>query len=99
MVFGTEIPETSQALVFPKAYLPVGLEEPKFDEEFHNEKYQGFLWAVPKKRVSLERRLTRRVAHTQKFNPKTNFLVCIVCGHYHLAHTICGMICVLFVLI
>ncbi|XP_067140755.1 large ribosomal subunit protein bL32m [Centruroides vittatus] len=54
----------------------------------------GFLWAVPRNRRSIERRLTRKMGRTQLFFrgkfPKQNLIICNTCGHYHEAHTICG---------
>lgn len=54
----------------------------------------GFLWAVPRNRRSVERRLTRKMGRTQIFFrgifPKRNLLICNICGHYHEAHTVCG---------
>ncbi|XP_008210206.1 39S ribosomal protein L32, mitochondrial [Nasonia vitripennis] len=54
----------------------------------------GFLWAVPKHRRSLEKRLNRKFGWP-KYNwkplvPKTNLLMCRACGHYHESFTICG---------
>ncbi|XP_055945074.1 39S ribosomal protein L32, mitochondrial-like [Argiope bruennichi] len=50
----------------------------------------GFLWAVPKKRRSLERRMTRRMGFGKMILPKRNLVVCDACGHFHPVHTICG---------
>ncbi|KAK2190775.1 hypothetical protein NP493_69g05027 [Ridgeia piscesae] len=53
----------------------------------------GFFWAVPKARRSLERRRTRRNGSTKLEHwatPRKNIKECLVCGHWHLAHTICG---------
>ncbi|KZC05957.1 PREDICTED: 39S ribosomal protein L32, mitochondrial [Dufourea novaeangliae] len=54
----------------------------------------AFLWAVPKKRRSLEKRLNRRYG-LPEYNwkphvPKTNLLMCRKCGHDYEAHTLCG---------
>ncbi|KAG8193292.1 hypothetical protein JTE90_003779 [Oedothorax gibbosus] len=50
----------------------------------------GFLWAVPKKRRSLERRMTRRMGFGKLILPRNNVVVCNDCGHFHLVHTVCG---------
>ncbi|KOC59496.1 39S ribosomal protein L32, mitochondrial [Habropoda laboriosa] len=54
----------------------------------------AFLWAVPKKRRSLEKRLCRRFGipelHWKPPVPKTNILMCRKCGHNHEANTLCG---------
>ncbi|XP_054162543.1 39S ribosomal protein L32, mitochondrial-like [Oppia nitens] len=56
----------------------------------------GFLWATPKRRLTLERRLVRRFG-VEKYpdssdiiRPKQNIIICDHCGHYHELHTICG---------
>ncbi|XP_037517658.1 39S ribosomal protein L32, mitochondrial, partial [Rhipicephalus sanguineus] len=52
---------------------------------------KGVVWAVPTFRVSLERRLMRRISHPFfRIKPKDYIKSCHVCGHFHLAHTICG---------
>ena len=59
----------------------------------------GFFWAVPKARRSLERRRIRRNGSTKLEHwatPRKNIKECLVCGHWHLAHTICGTLGVLF---
>ncbi|GFU60573.1 39S ribosomal protein L32, mitochondrial [Nephila pilipes] len=50
----------------------------------------GFLWAVPKHRRSLERRMTRRMGFGKMILPKRNLIVCDACGHFHPVHTVCG---------
>ncbi|CAL7937552.1 unnamed protein product [Xylocopa violacea] len=52
------------------------------------------LWAVPKRRRSLEKRLSRRFG-VPKYNwkphvPKTNILTCWKCGNHYEARTLCG---------
>ncbi|XP_011505544.1 PREDICTED: 39S ribosomal protein L32, mitochondrial [Ceratosolen solmsi marchali] len=54
----------------------------------------GLLWAVPKHRRPLEKRLSRKFGFPQ-YNwkplvPKTNLLMCKRCGHFHESYTICG---------
>ena len=53
----------------------------------------GLLWAVPKKRRSLEKRMSRRMA-PQRIRawstPRRDIVSCLECGHWHLVHTICG---------
>uniref|UniRef100_L7LYT6 Large ribosomal subunit protein bL32m n=1 Tax=Rhipicephalus pulchellus TaxID=72859 RepID=L7LYT6_RHIPC len=52
---------------------------------------KGVVWAVPTFRVSVERRLMRRISHPFfRIKPKDYIKNCHVCGHFHLAHTICG---------
>lgn len=51
----------------------------------------GFLWAVPHKRRTIERRMWRRIGHPYyQVVKKHNIRTCEVCGHFHLLHTICG---------
>ncbi|XP_054725021.1 39S ribosomal protein L32, mitochondrial-like [Uloborus diversus] len=51
---------------------------------------EGFLWAVPKARRSLERRMTRRMGFGKMLLPQKNLVVCDACGHFHPVHTLCG---------
>ncbi|XP_043286577.1 39S ribosomal protein L32, mitochondrial isoform X2 [Venturia canescens] len=54
----------------------------------------GFLWAVPKTRRPIEKRLTRKFGlpddPTKIIKPKTNLIMCPNCGHDYEANTICG---------
>ncbi|XP_077484220.1 mitochondrial ribosomal protein L32 isoform X1 [Amblyomma americanum] len=69
----------------PAAFCPVGLPNYDIGQD------KGIVWAVPTRRVSLERRMMRRIAHPFfKIKPKDYIKSCHVCGHFHLAHTICG---------
>ncbi|XP_064594518.1 large ribosomal subunit protein bL32m-like [Liolophura sinensis] len=56
--------------------------------------FDSRLWAVPKFRRSLERRMTRRMGGEKHFEtygqPKNNIVACLECGHWHEKHTICG---------
>ncbi|KDR14769.1 39S ribosomal protein L32, mitochondrial isoform X1 [Zootermopsis nevadensis] len=53
----------------------------------------GFLWAVPYKRRSLEKRLSRKFGYPEYVYklllPKRNLLVCNTCGHHHEAGHLC----------
>ncbi|PSN33038.1 39S ribosomal protein L32 [Blattella germanica] len=53
----------------------------------------GFLWAVPKGRRSIERRLSRKFGFPQydwkMLVPKKNLLVCNTCGHHYEANHLC----------
>ena len=57
--------------------------------------FDGFFWtALPKKRVSVDRRRMRRHGPNkiEKYaTPRSNLIACLECGHWHMAHTICGM--------
>lgn len=81
--------------IFLKNSLPA-LAFPSFEVWDHPPKTEvindGFLWIpAPKKRTSVEKRLTRKVGRAVAgFQPRKNILTCNVCGHFHLAHTICG---------
>ncbi|XP_011694038.1 PREDICTED: 39S ribosomal protein L32, mitochondrial [Wasmannia auropunctata] len=72
----------------PKPTSRLGLDSLK--EIFDN----GILWAVPKKRRSLEERLKRRFGYMKYFwKPpvaKTNILSCFNCGHPYEAGRLCG---------
>lgn len=54
----------------------------------------GILWAVPKKRRTIEKRLSRRFGVEKYFwkppVPKTNLLICVNCGHNYEAGRLCG---------
>ncbi|XP_018564249.1 39S ribosomal protein L32, mitochondrial [Anoplophora glabripennis] len=53
----------------------------------------GFLWAVPKHRRSIEKRLKRKFGHPDYvlkiMKPKTNLRTCNVCGDDHEAGVLC----------
>ncbi|KAJ8909994.1 hypothetical protein NQ315_008925 [Exocentrus adspersus] len=53
----------------------------------------GFLWAVPKSRRSIEKRLKRKFGHPDYIlkimKPKTNLRTCKVCGDDHEAGVLC----------
>lgn len=53
----------------------------------------GLLWAVPKSRRSLEKRMKRKYGNPEynwkPFVPKTNILSCITCGHDREADKLC----------
>lgn len=61
------------------------------------------LWAVPKKRRTIEKRLCRRFGipelHWKPHVPKTNILMCRKCGHDYEAGTLCGKIYNLYIYI
>ncbi|XP_015924415.1 large ribosomal subunit protein bL32m [Parasteatoda tepidariorum] len=70
--------------------LPSVLPENKTQSTLRDILQDGFLWAVPKHRRSLERRMTRRMGLGKPIIPKNNLIVCEACGHFHPVHTICG---------
>jgi large subunit ribosomal protein L32 len=53
----------------------------------------GFLWAVPHKRRTVEKRLSRKFGYPEYFYklilPKRNLLVCNTCGHHYEANHLC----------
>nr|XP_018914969.1 PREDICTED: 39S ribosomal protein L32, mitochondrial [Bemisia tabaci] len=55
---------------------------------------EGILWAVPKKRRTLERRQLRRFGmldrHFKMLIPKTDIITCNVCGHDYERRHLCG---------
>jgi ribosomal protein L32 len=59
-----------------------------------SEIFDGLLWtALPKKRVSRDRRRMRRHGENkiEKYaTPRTNITACLECGHWHMIHTVCG---------
>ncbi|UYV64815.1 K02A2.6-like [Cordylochernes scorpioides] len=57
-----------------------------FQDVLHPE---SFLWAVPEKRRTAEKRKMRKV-HWQKQNHPKPLRVCLNCGHQHEAETLCG---------
>lgn len=54
----------------------------------------GFLWAVPKSRRTVERRMQRKFGHPdyiwKPHRPKTNLITCNTCGHHHEPHVLCA---------
>ena len=54
----------------------------------------GFLWAAPKKRRSLEKRLMRKYGsldtHYKLLIPKKDLIVCVHCGHDHKRGYLCS---------
>jgi len=70
-----------------------GVEE---EEEEGVGKWSGFLWAAPKKRTSIMKRIRRKFGHTDWMStskilkPKTNLRICDTCGHHHEAFHLCG---------
>jgi len=65
------------------------------DSSFSLEKLfrDGFLWAVPTKRRSVEKRLNRKFGYPEYVYklllPKRNLLVCNTCGHHYEANHLC----------
>ncbi|GLV41304.1 mitochondrial ribosomal protein L32 [Carabus blaptoides fortunei] len=53
----------------------------------------GFLWAVPRNRRTIERRWKRKFGHPEYvwklLSPKTNLQVCNTCGHDHEIGVLC----------
>lgn len=53
----------------------------------------GILWAVPKHRKSLERRLKAKYGnpkyHMKIYSPKTTLRICVQCGHDHEVGVLC----------
>lgn len=53
----------------------------------------GILWAVPKHRKSLERRLKAKFGnpkyHMKIYSPKTTLRICMQCGHDHEVGVLC----------
>lgn len=60
----------------------------------HDLMQENMLWAVPKKRRSLERRLTRKYGQVQDYYkliiPQKDLLVCVHCGHNHKRGYLCS---------
>jgi large subunit ribosomal protein L32 len=62
----------------------------------------GFLWGVPTKRRSVEKRLSRKFGYPEYVYklllPKRNLLVCNTCGHHYEASHLCrkySVVCVI----
>lgn len=53
----------------------------------------GILWAVPKHRKSIEKRLKQKYGHPKyhlkTLQPKTTLRICIQCGHDHEVGVLC----------
>ncbi|CAG7730464.1 unnamed protein product [Allacma fusca] len=56
-------------------------------------KSEGFVWGVPKRRRTAERRWSRKIGaegwHMKILQPKTNLIICDSCGHHHEAKHLC----------
>ena len=52
----------------------------------------GYLWGVPKKRKSFEKRKMKQFGSSYRlpYKPRTDLITCLHCGNSHEAHTICG---------
>ena len=73
------------------AILPLTNSRTQVQPQNHDD---GILWAVPKKRKSLERRLkakygSENYGYQKLIHPKKNLLVCTTCGNYHEARHLC----------
>ncbi|XP_072758788.1 large ribosomal subunit protein bL32m [Anoplolepis gracilipes] len=75
------------------------LNEPKLNNRFGSQSIEeilnnGILWAVPKRRRTIEKRLSRRFGKEDYcWKPpvaKTNLLICPNCGHNYEAGRLCG---------
>ncbi|XP_033625442.1 39S ribosomal protein L32, mitochondrial-like [Asterias rubens] len=67
------------------------------DQSHHNQGslssiFDGFLWAVPKHRRSIQRNRKRRraVEKLEEYIPEWKFVMCEVCGHSKMRGFICG---------
>ncbi len=50
--------------------------------------WDGYMWAVPKKRTSYSK---KRMRNSQKYlRPKTNYSACPKCGSLKMSHVLCG---------
>jgi large subunit ribosomal protein L32 len=72
---------------------PMDMEGQQVEEDM---KESGFLWAVPKKRRSVEVRLRKKFGvekwrpfGSKMFQPKKNIISCPSCGEYHEANYLC----------
>ncbi|KYQ57342.1 39S ribosomal protein L32, mitochondrial [Trachymyrmex zeteki] len=93
IIFGRGFPPGSLCAVDCNGFLS----EPKSGNRLSSLKEifdNGFLWAVPKKRRSLETRYKRRFGQPKYlWKPpiaKTNLLSCVNCGHHYEAGRLCG---------
>jgi len=70
---------------FPSVSIPSNTLEDK--------KSEGFVWGVPKRRRSVEKRITRKFGLPEwglkLLKPKYNLLVCDSCGHHYEAKRLC----------
>jgi large subunit ribosomal protein L32 len=66
------------------------IQDSAFPEKLLND---GFLWAVPRKRRTVEKRLSRKFGYPEYVYklllPKRNLLVCNTCGHHYEANHLC----------
>lgn len=84
---------------FPPGFAIAGTSEspfPKITTEWQPEdkKSEGIVWGVPKRRRSVEKRLTRRFGLKEwtwkMLIPKYNLLICDNCGHHYEAKHMCS---------
>ena len=70
------------------------LESPKTKFSIKDIWGDGILWAVPKHKRSVEKKMNRRFGFKEyvwkPLVPKTNIITCRTCGHFHEAQTICS---------
>ena len=84
-VAGTSAPHQHQPFPVKSAVEPS-------EKSFLDTLRDGFLWAVPKKRTSLEKRVKKQFgkSYMDKFRLRTDLIVCLHCGNHHEAHALCG---------
>ncbi|XP_002740678.1 large ribosomal subunit protein bL32m-like [Saccoglossus kowalevskii] len=80
-------PPVAPALAFHQPSIDVGSDSSSFDIKSI---FDGFLWAAPKSRRSLERRRTRRRATEKRLKSKPDIVACEVCGQPKLLYHLCG---------
>ncbi|OWA53390.1 putative 39S ribosomal protein L32, mitochondrial [Hypsibius exemplaris] len=76
----------------PSASSPATQATTEPEQSFLESLKDGLLWAVPKKRSSVERRLKKQFgsSYMDPYKLRTDLIVCLHCGHYHEAHSLCG---------
>ncbi|XP_013395287.1 39S ribosomal protein L32, mitochondrial [Lingula anatina] len=96
--FETQLIRTVQTVLWrgpPPAFAMAGMETTQERNDGSSGlDWDGLCWAaVPKKRRSIERRMTRRMQipkHYENALPKKHIVPCLTCGHWHERSTICG---------
>ncbi|XP_055321630.1 39S ribosomal protein L32, mitochondrial [Sitodiplosis mosellana] len=93
-IFGRGFPPEPMCVVACPNYMPA-VNETQSSTPFSLKDLigDGILWAVPKHRKSIERRLKAKYGHPRYvmkiYTPKTTLRICVQCGHDHEVGVLC----------
>ncbi|XP_031633494.1 39S ribosomal protein L32, mitochondrial [Contarinia nasturtii] len=95
-IFGRGFPPEPMYAIACPGYTPTTLKESSATSSFSLKDLigDGILWAVPKHRKTIEKRMKARYGHhlygsRYMINPKTTLRICVQCGHDHEVGVLC----------